>query len=76
VEDATPVQQECPLHEAGLGLRGVGDYPGQTPFGAVVVDRDGRLIGQGHNTVRADLDPPTHGEMVAIRAAWRRVGTR
>jgi tRNA(Arg) A34 adenosine deaminase TadA len=49
---------------------------GQTPFGAVVVDRDGRLIGEGHNTVRADLDPTAHGEVVAIRDAWRRVGAR
>ncbi len=48
---------------------------GQTPFGAVVVDRDGRVIGEGHNTVRADLDPTAHGEVVAIRDAWRRLGT-
>jgi tRNA(adenine34) deaminase len=47
---------------------------GQTPFGAVVVDRDGQLVGEGHNTVRADLDPTAHGEIAAIRAAWRRVG--
>ena len=47
---------------------------GQTPFGAVVVDRDGRLVGEGHNTVRADLDPTAHGEIAAIRAAWRRLG--
>jgi tRNA(adenine34) deaminase len=47
---------------------------GQTPFGAVVVDRDGHLIGEGHNTVRADRDPAAHGEIVAIRDAWRRVG--
>ena len=47
---------------------------GQTPFGAVVVDRRGQLIGAGHNTVRADLDPTAHGEVVALRAAWRRVG--
>ena len=47
---------------------------GQTPFGAVVVDRDGQLIGEGHNTVRGDRDPAAHGEIVAIRDAWRRVG--
>ena len=47
---------------------------GQTPFGAVVVDRDGQLAGDGHNTVRADRDPTAHGEIVAIRAAWRRLG--
>jgi tRNA(Arg) A34 adenosine deaminase TadA len=26
------------------------------------------------NRVRADLDPTAHGEIVAIRAAWRRLG--
>jgi tRNA(adenine34) deaminase len=47
---------------------------GQTPFGAIVVDRSGRLIGEGHNSVRADLDPAAHGEIVAIRSAWRHLG--
>jgi tRNA(adenine34) deaminase len=47
---------------------------GQTPFGAVVLDREGAMIGEGHSRVRADLDPTAHGEIVAIRAAWRRVG--
>jgi tRNA(adenine34) deaminase len=49
---------------------------GQTPCGAVVLDRDGQLVGEGHNTVRADQDPTAHGEVVAIREAWRRVGDR
>lgn len=44
---------------------------GQTPFGAAVVDSGGQLMGEGHRSVRADLDPTTHGEIVAIRAAWR-----
>jgi tRNA(adenine34) deaminase len=48
---------------------------GQTPFGAVVVDREGRVIGEGHNRVRADRDPSAHGEIVAIREAWRRAGS-
>lgn len=47
---------------------------GQTPFGAVVVGRDGKILGQGHNTVRTDLDPTAHGEIVAIRRAWRSLG--
>jgi len=47
---------------------------GQTPFGAVVVDRDGQLLAEGHNSVRSQQDPTAHGEIVAIRAAWRRVG--
>ncbi len=40
------------------------------------LDRDGRVIGEGHNTVRADRDPTAHGEVVAIRDAWRLVGDR
>jgi tRNA(adenine34) deaminase len=49
---------------------------GQTPCGAAILDRDGQLVGEGHNTVRADRDPTAHGEVVAIRDAWRRVGDR
>lgn len=48
---------------------------GQTPFGAVLVDREGRLVGEGHNTVRADRDPAAHAEIAAIRDAWRRLGS-
>jgi tRNA(adenine34) deaminase len=70
-------QQEQDAHFMGLALTQAESAVarGQTPFGAVVVDRDGRVIGEGHNTVRADLDPTAHGEVAAIRAAWRRVGT-
>ncbi len=46
---------------------------GQTPFGAVVLDKNGRLVGRGHNQVRADRDPTAHGEVVAIRNAWAHV---
>ena len=46
----------------------------QTPFGAVVVGPEGEVIGQGHNTVRSGLDPSAHGEVVAIRDAWRKLG--
>src|SRR5215471_16430004 len=47
---------------------------GQTPFGAVVVC-DKELVSEGHNTVRADLDPTAHAEIVAIRKAWHRLGS-
>lgn len=47
---------------------------GQPPFGAVVLDRDGRLVGRGHNQVRSSKDPTAHSEVVAIRNAWRKVG--
>jgi guanine deaminase len=42
-------------------------------FGAVIVDRDGRIVGQGSNHVVAEFDPTWHGEMEAIRNACKRL---
>ena len=44
------------------------------PFAAVVV-RDGKIVGEGVNTVTATNDPTAHGEVNAIRAACQRLGT-
>ena len=44
------------------------------PFAAVIV-RDGKIVGEGVNTVTASLDPTAHGEVNAIRAAARALGT-
>jgi len=43
------------------------------PFGAVIV-RDGKIIGEGANSVTAGNDPTAHGEINAIRAAARALG--
>ena len=43
------------------------------PFGAVVV-LNGDIIGRGHNRVCVDLDSTQHGEMVAIRNAYKEIG--
>lgn len=44
------------------------------PFGAVIV-RDGRIVGEGVNTVTATNDPTAHGEVNAIRAAACALGS-
>ncbi len=44
------------------------------PFGAVIV-RDGRIIGEGVNSVTATNDPTAHAEVNAIRAAAKSIGT-
>ncbi len=44
------------------------------PFGAVVV-RDGKIVGEGANSVTASNDPTAHAEVNAIRAAAKTLGT-
>ena len=46
---------------------------GEIPIGAVVADRDGRIIGRGRNR-REEGDPLAHAEMLAIGEAARAVG--
>jgi tRNA(Arg) A34 adenosine deaminase TadA len=43
------------------------------PFAAVVV-RDGRIVGEGANTVTSSHDPTAHGEVNAIRDACATLG--
>src|SRR5208337_5581157 len=44
------------------------------PFAAVIV-RDGRIVGEGANSVTATNDPTAHAEVNAIRAAAKALGT-
>lgn len=44
------------------------------PFGCVIV-RDGTVIAEGTNRVVAENDPTWHGEVAAIRAAARNLGS-
>lgn len=42
------------------------------PFGAVVV-KNGKVIAEGYNRVTSTNDPSAHAEMVAIRAACKKL---
>lgn len=44
-------------------------------FGAVIVDHNGNIIGEGANRVVAENDPTWHAEMEAIRNACKTIGT-
>lgn len=44
------------------------------PFGAVIA-RNGKIVGEGANSVTASNDPTAHGEVNAIRAAAKALGT-
>jgi lactoylglutathione lyase len=52
-------------------------HGGQSPFAALVVADDGAgdVLATGLNTTHRDADPTAHGEVEAIRATCRRLGT-
>jgi len=54
------------LDEARLGLS-----EGGIPIGAALFDRDGKLLGRGHNRRVQEGDPSVHGETDAFRKAGR-----
>ena len=54
------------LEEARQGLA-----EGGIPIGAALFDRDGRLLGRGHNRRVQEGDPSVHGETDAFRKAGR-----
>ena len=60
------------MHRA-LELARAAEQAGEVPIGAVVT-LDGRVIGEGENRNRRDHDPTAHAEIVALRAAARRIG--
>ncbi len=57
------------LHEASIAA-GTGDVP----VGAVLLDRDGSVLGKNHNRREVNHDPTAHAELLVLREAARRVG--
>ncbi len=46
---------------------------GDVPVGAIVVNKDGVVVGKGSNEREANNDPTAHAEIVAIRNAANRL---
>lgn len=67
-------EQDAYFMEKAIELSELALSKGQAPFGAVVVNLEGEIVGSGHNTARVDLDVSAHGEVMAIRDACRRLG--
>jgi cytosine/creatinine deaminase len=59
------------LADARLGLK-----EGGIPIGAAIFDRDGKLLGAGHNRRVQQGDPSVHGETDAFRKAGRQKSYR
>lgn len=48
-----------------------GAAEGEPPFGALVVESEGRIVAREHDTVRADGDMTRHAESKAVRRACK-----
>ena len=60
---------EHALHEARLAAE-----RGEVPIGAVIVGPDGAVLAAAGNRTEQDRDPTAHAEMLAIRAAAKKLG--
>ena len=65
------MEQRYGLKAIELALENLASGGG--PFGAVIV-RDGEIIATGSNRVTQNHDPTAHAEIVAIRAACKKLG--
>ena len=45
------------------------------PFGAIIVDEHGTIVGKGNNRVTSTNDPTAHAEVVAIRDACKNLNS-
>ena len=70
---ATPGNPDFAWMARALELARVGGLRGEVPVGAVIV-RDGSVLAEAHNRTVERHDPTAHAELVAIRAAARRLG--
>jgi creatinine deaminase len=60
---------QAAIEEARLGLA-----EGGVPVGACLADRDGNILGRGHNQRVQQGDPTIHGETDAFKKAGRQRG--
>ena len=62
------------LMQQAISLARETGIKGDVPVGALVVDDDGNVVGQGANLREQDNDPTAHAEIVAIRNAAMKIG--
>lgn len=71
----TPTVRDLAAIRRALVLADLAQGEGDVPVGAVVVDAEGTVIGEGRNLREATNDPTAHAEIVALRAAASRIGS-
>jgi tRNA(adenine34) deaminase len=72
IDDAAYLEQRKWMMRS-LELAALAGAAGEVPVGAVIVDKTGKLIAEGENRKMRDFDPTAHAEIIAIRAASKRL---
>ena len=67
MEDQKYISEAIALARSGMNANDGG------PFGAVIVNKEGEVIGRGNNKVTSTNDPTAHAEVVAIRDACKNI---
>ena len=70
-----PVKEKERLMRLALSQARKAGAAGEVPVGAVIV-RDGLILGRGYNLRQPRQDVTLHAEMIALRQACRRLGSR
>ena len=71
----TPNEADDAAMRRALALADAAATDGEVPVGALVLDAEGRVIGEGRNRRELDHDPSAHAEVVAMREAARAIGS-
>src|SRR5689334_9428560 len=66
-ESRTPMERALELARAAARA-------GEVPVGAVIVGPGGEVLAEAANRTEADKDPTAHAELLAIRAAAKKLG--
>ena len=64
-----PSQEFNEVMQLALDLAAKASQQGDVPVGAIVLNSNGDVVGQGFNTREVDNDPMNHAEIVALREA-------
>ena len=67
------MQNNEELMRLALDVAHTATQTGDVPVGAIIINRDGIVIGKGFNEREANNDPTAHAEIVAIRNAATRL---
>lgn len=73
-ERAMPVEDVQRMRQALALAERAEKEDDEVPVGALLVDADGRVLGEGWNRNIGEHDPTAHAEIVAMRAAGRQLG--